>query len=413
VTGYWRSAWPAEDGGPRRQQTIDGPGLDARRGHMSARSRDVLGGIMCVQRDPGELYFQGAVLGPASTAWVERIDPDSLECVQRVAELPAGPWWPGGILSHANGDLYVTQGRWCHRLTATLDLVASIELPRARPYNSLVALDDGRLVMKDMSSDDDAPSQLVVVDPTSMTVVTTHDLPEGTIARLSSWANTVCVVGTHSVFAIEVRGDSAREIGCVRYRTLDGQTFGWDAVITDDGSAWFLDNGDGTEAFSGSFAGQSSSSAPLHLVRTTWPPEADAPPRLHEVCGEPGGIVANPPIVHATVDGGLAVGYDSGHGVMTAWRWSAGSDGVERLWQRKQNHGAHSIHYERTGELVTFDYDLARGVDQCVVLDIRSGEELGRVDTNSPIQSVVFPCPGWKRDLYALTFTTLTRVEVR
>jgi len=413
VKGYWPAAWPGEDGGPRRLQAIEGHSLHARSGQLTAQSRDVLGGIMCIQRDAGELYFQGATIGPGSTGWVERIDPVTLECVARLDDLPAGPWWPGGMLAHANGDLYVTQGRWSHRVSADLELVASTELPRDRPYNSLLALDDGRLVMKDMSSDDELPSQLVVLDPDSMAITHRFDLPEGSIARLSATGNTVCVVGMHSVFALDV-SDHVNEVGRIIYRTVRGQTFGWDAVLA-GGSAWCLDNGLGTEAFSGSFVGQSSSAAPLHLVRLPWPPAFDGVAQLVDVCGAPGGIVANPPIISTAREGGddVAVGYDSGHGVMTAWRWLAGSDQLEPLWHRDQNHAAHSIHYAMSGELVTFDYDLTRGVDQCVVLDIHTGEELGRVDTGSPIQSVVFPCPGWGRDCYVLSFTTLTRIAVR
>jgi hypothetical protein len=189
----------------------------------------------------------------------------------------------------------------------------------------------------------------------------------------------------------------------------DGQTFGWDAVLTPDGSAWFLDNGAGTEAFAGSFVGKTSSHAPLHLVRVPWPPTTgDA--QLVDICGHPGGIVANPPIVALDGEHGLAVGYDSGHGVMTAWRWAPGRDRMDELWQRPQNHAAHSIYYPDCGDLVTFDYDVERGIDQCVVLDVSTGKERARADTGSPIQSVVFPCPGWERDLYALTFTTLSRV---
>jgi hypothetical protein len=366
---------------------------------------------MLVQRERGELFLHGATIGPGSTAWVERVDPTSLRTVARIDELPAGPWWPGGMLVHANGDLYVTQGRWCHRLTPALELVASCELPRDRPYNSLVALSDGTLVMKDMSSDDAAPSQLSVLDPDDLTIRHQYDLEEGSIARLSADRDTVCVVGMQSLLALRVDGHGVEHLGRARYRLVDGQTFGWDAVLDGAGSAWFLDNGEGTESFGGCFVGKTASSAPLHLVRTAWPPDgADA--ALFEITGEPGGIVANPPIISVQGDGGIAVGYDSGHGVMTAWRWQAGDSELERLWQRRQNHAAHSIHFPETGELVTFDYDTARATEQCVVLDVETGDELGRVDTGSPIQSVVFPCPGWDRDCYALTFSTLTRVFV-
>ena len=51
--------------------------------------------------------------------------------------------------------------------------------------------------------------------------------------------------------------------------------------------------------------------------------------------------------------------------------------------------------------------------DQVVVLDIETGEERARADTGSPVQSVLFPAPGFGRDLYLCTFTTLSRVEVQ
>ncbi len=131
---------------------------------------------------------------------------------------------------------------------------------------------------------------------------------------------------------------------------------------------------------------------------------------LSDICGEPGGIIANPPIV--VEDHHVAIGYDSGHGAMTAWRWVDDDSRTQLLWQRTQNHASHCLVYPRSGEVVTMDYDVARGMDQCVVLDIESGAERARVDTGSPIQSVLFPCPGWERDLFVLTMTTLTRITV-
>jgi hypothetical protein len=289
------------------------------------------------------------------------------------------------------------------------DLVvrARLELPRERAYNSLLALPDGLLVMKDMSCDDREPTQLVVVDADQLTIVATHHMDEGSIARISAADDIVAVVGMQSLIALEVTRNGVKELGRARYRTVEGQTFGWDAVL-DRGSAWFLDNGAGTEGFGGSFVGRSASNAPLHLVRTSWPPgQSDAD--LFEICGEPGGIVANPPIIAERSDRTIAVGYDSGHGRMTAWELRDGA--MTTAWQRAQNHAGHSVLFATSGELVTFDFDVARGMDQCLVLDIDTGNELARVDTESPIQSVLFPCPGWNRDVYTLTFSTLTRVQ--
>jgi hypothetical protein len=145
-------------------------------------------------------------------------------------------------------------------------------------------------------------------------------------------------------------------------------------------------------------------------VRAPWPLQPETTAELYEVNGEPGGIVANPPIIipHARV----AIGFDSGHGVLSAWRWSDVAGNLAPLWQRTQNHAAHVLVYPESNEVVTFDFDVQRGIDQVVILDIESGDELARADTESPIQSVVFPCPGWTQDFYALTFTTLTRVAV-
>ncbi len=87
-----------------------------------------------------------------------------------------------------------------------------------------------------------------------------------------------------------------------RYRHLDGQGYGWDAVI-DAGAAWFLDNGNGSERYAGSFRGLGISGAPLHLVRVDL---ATGAVTLTEICGRPNGIVANPPVVDP--ERGIAVG---------------------------------------------------------------------------------------------------------
>jgi hypothetical protein len=49
------------------------------------------------------------------------------------------------------------------------------------------------------------------------------------------------------------------------YRTIDGQSYGWDPVIA-LGAVWFLDNGLGFERYAGTFRGRGNNRAPLHLV---------------------------------------------------------------------------------------------------------------------------------------------------
>jgi hypothetical protein len=120
-------------------------------------------------------------------------------------------------------------------------------------------------------------------------------------------------------------------------------------------------------------------------------------------------VIANPPIIDEARR--IAVGYDSGNGVMAAFSF-AGDGALEPLWTRAQDHASHPLRFPDTGELVTGDHDAERGMDQVVVLDIETGAELVRADTGSPVQSVLFPAPGFDRDLYLCSFTTLTHVRV-
>ncbi len=215
------------------------------------------------------------------------------------------------------------------------------------------------------------------------------------------------MVGDSSLFRVRWDGTELAldaELAA-RYRTIDGQTYGWDAVI-DAGAAWFLDNGAGSEGYAGTFRGQGVSRAPLHLVRVDL---ATGAVTLTEICGAPEGVVANPPAIDP--ERKIAVGYDSGNGVLAAFSFA--DDGpLAPVWARTQDHASHPLRFPDTGELVTGDHDAERGMDQVVVLDIETGAELARADTGSPVQSVLFPCPGFDRDLYLCSFTTLTRVRV-
>jgi hypothetical protein len=120
-------------------------------------------------------------------------------------------------------------------------------------------------------------------------------------------------------------------------------------------------------------------------------------------------VVANPPSIDP--DRRIAVGYDSGNGVLAAFSFDEAGV-LEARWTRSQDHASHMIRFPETGELVTGDYDRQRMADQVVILDIETGTELARADTGSPVQSVVFPCAGFDRDVYVCSFTTLTRVHV-
>ena len=417
ASGYWPSRWPGEDGGPQRTAIPRaGAGLGiASTDHLAATSRDAVVATMVVLRDPGEVYLLCHTGGNDAVAWVEQIDPTTLELVARSVDLPGGKTWPGGLAAHANGSLYVAFGRHLHKLSPDLEVEARLELPRDRPYNSFVILPDGHLALKDfggtlppgvdMIGDDSC--ELLVVHPDGLDIVARATIPERSIARLSADGDTVYVVGDTDLYRARWDGTELTldETFRPRYRTVAGQTYGWDAVLT-GGAAWFLDNGAGSEAYPGTFRGHGISEAPLHLVRVDL---TTADVSLTEICGLPNGIVANPPAID--MSRGIAVGYDSANGILAAF--DIGTDGTcTPRWSRAQNHACHPLLYPDTGELVTADHDGERMMDQIVVLDIEAGTELSRVDTGSPLQSVVFLTPGFGRNLYYCAFPTVSRISV-
>jgi len=407
-------SWPAEDGGPTRRQSVSGSALGGairQRQPLGVTSREVFGANMLVIDAAGRCFLQGNSLGgPNTIGWVEQIDPITLETLLRSPDLPGGQYWAGGLLAHANGALIVTYSQWCHRLDpVTLEICAARHLPRPRPYNSLVAFPSGHVAMKDFDADGAIPASISVLDPCDLSSVCAEvTLPEASIARLSADVNTLYVVGTHSVFRL-LWNPAALTLELdldwsPRYRTLEGQTYGWDPVIV-AGSLWFLDNGEGTERFAGTFRGRGTATAPLHLVRV---PLDGAVVTLTEICGLPGGLIANPPIADESRQ--IVVGYDSGNGVVAGFRFEQDpSVALSLMWRRDFDHGAHMLMWPDDGVVMVGDH--RDGIDHAVFLDIETGEELARAETASPLQSVLFPAAGMHADVYLCSHTTLSRVS--
>jgi hypothetical protein len=417
MSEYWKSSWSGEDGGPRRLQRARNaviPTISAD-SQLDVTSRDAPALTMAIVGPNDELFLQRIMPGPAAISWVEKIDPITLEVIAQSEQLAGGPLWPGGLAAHANGSLYVVFGNHAHRLSADLQVIVSVELPRLRPYNSFVILPSGHLATKDFSGalpgqpngTPMEPTELLILDPQDLRIVARLELAEPSIARLSADGNDIYVVGDYSLIRVFWRNETliVDTTFNARYRTLEGQTFGWDAVITDE-DAWFLDNGEGTQLFMGSFRGVGISSAPLHLVRVN---KKTAQVTLTEICGLPDGIIANPPVVDTQRQ--IVVGFDSGNGVISGFDYD--EDSVTPRWSRQQNHACHMLLSPEAGQIVTADHRPDLGCEQVVILDITTGDEVARVSTTSPIQSAVFPAIGPNGDIYWCSMFTITRISVR
>ncbi len=437
----WPGTWPAEDGGPRRLAQPHGlAGLaigDGERLRLSA-IRDALGTTMVILRDPGEVYALRHTLGRRPledpvVAWVERLDPETLAVVQRSDPLASGPFWPGGLAAHGNGSLIVVTGSHCHRLSPTLELLATTRLPAPRPYNSFVVLTDGTVATKDFDRELRAPARIELLDPDSLEPrAEPFDLGEPAIARLSADSDEIFVVGARTVQRLRWDGTRLeRDAEWGGTYLVPGASYGWDPVIG-GGNLWFLDNG--AHDFVTTMRGAALSPGPVHLHRWSLTDASDR--ERVEVCGLPRGAVTDPPLYDP--ERRIAIAYDSANGVVQAFAF----DGALRpLWRRELDHAAHMIRYP-TGELVLHDFQgpalartsmgrglmrwTARGMhrprlralaarasgDEVVVLNIETGAERGRARVPSPVQSVVFPAPGFGRDLYWVTMTTIARLEV-
>ena len=174
---------------------------------------------------------------------------------------------------------------------------------------------------------------------------------------------------------------------------------------------------------------------PVHLIRMSLDDAADV--ERVEVCGLPRGAVTDPPLYDAARR--IAVAYDSANGVVQAFRFGGA---LEPLWRRelspRRAHGplrrdgrarAHDFHGPRVRSARALGARsgaarppccAARGCGGCGTRQPRrrrrrrhrDGEERGRAAVPGLMQSVVFPAPGFDRDLYWCTMTTIARVAV-
>ncbi len=413
--GYFASPWPGEDGGPERLQAPHGTaGLQLREGEqLQCVTRNTLLSTMTVLGAPGEVYLLThsalrAHIGLPTSACVERIDPLSLQTLQRSPRLAGGPMWPGGMAIHRNGDLYVVYGRYLHRLNRHCQLLGSLRLPLNQPYNSFVILDNGLLVCKNLS--DSHPAGLCVINPQTLQLVGAPiDCPEPSIARLSASGNTLYVVGVRSIMRYHwdeqhqrLQRDPDWQFD---YIGASQQSYGWDVVI-DGRNAWFMDNG--KHRYRYRMIGAGVSPTANRLIRVSLSDSRDQ--QCLPISGLPGGSITNPPLFDPSRQ--IVLGYDSANRHLQAWRFNPASNTLTALWHKSAfGCASHMLFYPDSGEVVCNDY--RRHAEEVVVLDIESGRERGRVRSGGLTQGVVFPSSGWGRDLYWSSMGRLARIYVR
>ncbi len=428
--GYWPSPWPVECGGNRRQKASPGR-LDAADGTADVTS--VVNGrwnVMVIQRDPGQWYVGGtmaAFSGPPPFGWVQRLDPDTLDVLADSPELPCGDHvWCGAILAHANGSILSINGSYLHRLDPD-DL--SIQAERAlvdRSHNGLLALSDGSLITKDLRLEGQGHTTVTRVDPDTLGTLDELVLSEGSMGRIAAdivdGVDHVYVPGSEHVWRLTIDADGMAidERWRPRYRTHgDDRGLSWDACLS-DGACWVMDCGDlpsirmiHTTSPNGRFDGapgrelswrrEAPWSGAQRLVRMDL--ESGA---MHEIepFGTPGGGIIAPPVHVPEYD--ICVAWDSVNGGLAGVDTSGDELGV--AWQLDVRPSMQPVVYPDSGELVINDFT-TEGSDDVIVVDLRTGDTLDRVQTGSRIANGMFLTAGDDRDVWYCTTTVLARIR--
>ena len=429
-TGYWPSAWPVECGGNRRQKARTGR-LDASSGTAEVVTRhNDRWNVMVVERDPGEWFLGGtmpAFTGPPPYGWVERIDPETLEPTRSSEHLPCGDHvWCGAILAHANGSIHSVNGSYLHRLDPDCQVIAERELPVNRSHNGLLALSDGTLITKDLRLEGQGGTTITRLDPDDLGLVADPiTLPEGSMGRIAadhdSDGDTVYVPGTEHLWRIRVDDDGMRVDGTwsPRYRTADGDHgLAWDSCLS-DGAAWLMDCGD-IEAVRLIHTAEPNGRWPDHPGRelswrnpTPWSgaqrllrAALDDPERLDviEPFGTPGGGIIAPP-VHVP-EHQVAVAWDSVNGGLAGVDTS---DGLDVRWHLDVRPTMQPVVFPDSAEMVINDFT-RDGTDDLIVVDVRTGDLLDRVDTGSRVANGMFLTAGGNRDVFYCTTLCVARV---
>ncbi|MCH7699001.1 MAG: hypothetical protein IH865_08715 [Chloroflexi bacterium] len=379
--------------------------------------------MMFVQRDAGELYLQGGARpfqSDESFGWLEKVDPVSLEPIAKSPKLPSGGHnWCGAVVVHENGDLYVTNGRYCHRLAPDCSVIAERQLPKDCGYNGLLILSDGNLIMKDIQLSE--PSHFSVLEPDKLEEVDRFEFPENSVGRISidRTPDGEFVYATSDTKVYRLRYADRRlalDDGWIGDYNVagDSQSFAWDTCVGDD-NVWFMDMGAAAGALAiltprpigtAPFGLYKTASGPQHVFRMSTADASDrdalTPFRLPDA-----GIVA-PPLYEQ--EARVLIAYDSNNGKLGGWRYE--NDGeLEQLWVKDIQNFQQPMLFAETNELIVDD--VREDGDYVVVLDLETGEERGRVHTGAARSSGMFFCPGWDRDLYYATlFGEVARIYV-
>ena len=424
--GYFKSPWPVECGGNRRQKAAKG-GIFAK--GAEAKVESVLSGkwnVMVVRRDENEFYLGGTMPyfnGPKPFGWLQRIDPVTLETISESPNLPCGDHvWCGAIAAHKNGNIIKVNGNFMHVLNSDCQVLIEKQLPIDQAHNGLLVLSDGSIVTKDCRLENQSNSSITRLNPNNLEVIETIQLPEGSMGRIASditpQGEFIYIPGISRIWRLRVheRNLEIDQEWQPQYRQEKGiQGLAWDGCIS-DGCLWLMDNGDIDSVRQ--IYGVHPNGRVKENTHLSWrsPAPWTGKQRLLKLdlttsdlsFIEPferngGGIIA-PPVNVPELE--TCIAWDSLNGGLAGISTKNGN--LDLSWNLDARPTMQPVVFPDTKELVINSFENDK--DYLIVVDIQTGELLSKVDVNARLANGMFLSPGFNRDIFYCTTGTFAKV---
>ena len=424
--GYFKSPWPVECGGNRRQKAAKG-GLFAKGAETKVESiPSDRWNVMVVIRDENEFFLGGTMPyfnGPKPFGWLQKIDSATLETISESPNLPCGDHvWCGAIAAHKNGNIIKVNGNYMHVLNSGCQVLIEKKLPIDQAHNGLLVLSDGTIVTKDCRLENQNNSSITRLDPNTLEVIETIQLPEGSMGRIASDITSqgefIYIPGISRIWRLRVHEKNLEidQKWQPQYRQEKGtQGLAWDGCIS-DGNLWLMDNGDIDSVRQ--IYGVNPNGRVEENTHLSWrtPAPWTGKQRLLKLnlttsnlsTIEPferggGGIIA-PPVNVPELE--TCIAWDSLNGGLAGI--STKNDNLDLSWILEVRPTMQPVVFPETKELVINSFENDK--DYLIVVDILTGELLSKVDVNSRLANGMFLTPGFNRDIFYCTTGTFTKV---
>ena len=429
LPGYFKSEWPVECGGNRRQKAANG-GLWAHKGTAKITTHiDDRWNVMAIRRDKNEVFVGGTMpawSGDEPFGWLKKIDPNTLKTICESPKLPSGGHvWCGAIAAHANGDIYKVNGCYMHRLSSNCDVIKEKKLPVDQAHNGLLILSDGTIVTKDLRLTGSATSTITRLCPKNLELIGEPlNLPEGSMGRIASdFTNQneyIYIPGIEHVWRIKVKENSLSidDSWVPKYRNAnDNNGLAWDGCISDD-HLWIMDNGD-IDSVRAIFEKHPNGRFDIPSNRLSWRRKApwSGSQRLLKISlnssiikeiepfGTSGGGIIAPPVHIPEYD--ICIAWDSINGGLAGIKDTGKK--LEVIWSIKARPSMQPLVFPLTGELVINDFE--NNEDFLIVVQIETGKIIDRVKTGSRLANGMFLTAGGNRDVYYCSTFAISHIK--